>query len=66
MTSLTAHQIVVMGPAQGIYHLGYYAPDDAKFFVIQPFFSADLAQAACGLLNRARDLAQFDEVNNGR
>jgi len=61
-----AHQVTVIGPANGLYYLGYYAPDDAKFFVIQPFVSAELAQAAANLMNRARDLAKHDEVSHGR
>jgi hypothetical protein len=66
MTSLAAHQIAVVGPAEGLYYLGYYLPDDSRFFVIQPFFSGDLAQAALNLMHRARDLARFDEVRYGR
>jgi hypothetical protein len=49
-----------------MYYLGYYAPGDAKFFVIQPFFSGELARATSNLMNRARELAQYDEANHGR
>lgn len=66
MTPMTAHQVTVVGPADGMYYLGYYAPGDAKFFVIQPFFSADLARATSNLMNRARELAQYDEASHGR
>ena len=66
MNGLTAYQITVVGPVNGMYYLGYYMPDAPKFFVIQPFVSAALAQAASNLMNRARDLAQHDEASHGR
>lgn len=66
MNTLPAHQVTVVGPADGMYYLGYYSPNDPKFFVIQPFFNGDLAQAASNLMNRARELANWDEASHGR
>lgn len=52
--TVAAHEVVVV-PANGLHHLGYYSPTGHKFYVIEPFTNGGLAQAAAYLMNQERE-----------
>jgi hypothetical protein len=42
------NDITVIGPINGLYHLGYYSQDKSKFFTYNTFICRELAIAAIG------------------
>ena len=54
MNSLASCEITVL-PAGGMYLLGYYSADAAKFFLIEQFSNGGLAQAAAYRMNQERE-----------
>jgi hypothetical protein len=47
-------QITVIGPVNGVYHLGYQASDSNVFYSINEFVSRELAEITAWRMNSAR------------
>jgi hypothetical protein len=55
MISFASYEITVL-PARGMYLLGYYSADAAKFFLIEQFANGGLAHAAARRMNQERGI----------
>lgn len=59
------HEITVIGPVNGLYHLGYHKPDELKFLSINEFVSQDLAWAMAWKMNRDNTRDQKTGASHG-
>lgn len=55
------HEISVIGPIDGFYHIGYYVEESNKFYSMSQFVSKSLAETMAWKLGQDRVLAARKE-----